>query len=635
MRCPECGHEVPPPLSLCPNCGVNVEQTQPLKKGLLGGRRQLRPLEETMPLPVSRPAPPPAEEAPPARPALWQRVRVVLLAVLAFLCLVTISIGVAGYSGLHQGEQERLEQRLALADEHYRRGLERLDAGEYYLALAEFEYCLQLNPNHALAAQGAAEARVRLATIPTPTSQAVVDITGTLFADGSAAYEREDWETAARILSQLRAFAPDYEREAVEEMLFQSLYRQGMALLEQDRFEEGIFYLDQAGMIRALDQEALLELELAHRYITALGYWELDWDRCIQRFEELYRIYPGYKDVFSRLFQANVLYGDDLAERGEMCPAAARYARALELMSSAEVQGKLATATEICAIATPTPVPPITGTLPLTGTVLVPNFTGGRLAYSAYNGQTGMYDVYAIFSDGQLVRMAVGADQPCWQWGTDRLAFRNRLAGTLSFVQPGGQPVTLPAGTGGAWPTFSPDGSRYAYAAPTSGGVWNVYIARTDGQGEPVAHAPGWGPAWGPNGLLAWTGCENGEADCGIFVDNPDDGQAPVRLTASIDDSGLHWSPGGDWIAYMSNHSGNWDLYLLNMSGGVVALTEDETLDALPAWSPDGSAIAFLSYRGSRWGIYLMQVDGSNIRQMIDLGPEMPAWQNQRLSWAP
>jgi len=631
MRCPECGHEVPPPLLLCPACGAHVEQTQPVKKHLLRARREKRSLEETVPVVVPTPQP----ETPSARPTLWRRARVVLLALLAFLCLVTLSIAVAGYSGLHQGEVDRLERRLALADEHYRRGLERLDSGEYLLAIAEFEYCLQLNPDHPLAAQGIAEAQVRMALIPTPTSQAVVDITGELFANGTAAYEAEDWETAARLLSQLRAFAPDYEREAVEEMLFQSLRNQGLALLEEDRFEEGIFYLDQAQMIRSLDANDLLELELANRYIAALSYWNLDWDRCIQRFEELYRIYPGYKDVFSRLYQANVLYGDAWFEQGEMCPAAVQYARALELVSNEEVQQKWAHATELCAIATPTPVPPITGTLPISGTIIVPNFTGGRLAYSAYDAQTGVYDVYAILPGGELVRMVSGADQPCWQWGTDRLAYRNRLAGTLAFVQPGGQAVTLPAGAGGAWPSFSPDGSRYAYAAPDSTRVWYVYIARTDGAGEPVRHALGWGPIWGPNGLLAWTGCESVDTDCGIFVDNPDDGQAPVRLTASIDDSGIHWSPGGDWIVYMSDQGGSWDLYLLGVNGGVQPLTADENIDGLPAWSPDGSAIAFLSYRNSRWGIYLIQPDGSNLRQMIDLGPEMPAWWNQRLSWAP
>jgi len=562
---------------------------------------------------------------------------VVLLAFACFLLLLIIS-GTAGvYTGYHQGKVDREATRVAVADEHYRRGLTRLDAGEYELAIAEFNYVLDLDPDNALAAQGLAEAQARLAARPTPTSQAAEDITENLYTQGLEAYQQEDWETAIQALTQLRAFDSGYETTTVEDMLFDSLYNYGLALLEEDRFEEGLFQLDQALEIRPLDEDALWERELAHRYMTALGYWGVDWQLCIERFEQLYALAPGYKDVFSRLREAHVLYGDLWVEREEMCPAAEQYVRALELANDAEVEQKRMDADEICAVATPTPIAPITGTLPITGVIAVPDFRVGRLAYPAYNSQTGMYDVYAITSDGadgSLTRVAAGADQPCWQWGGNWLAYRDRLTGAVSMVQPGGQPVTLLANAGAAWPTISPDGGRYAYAAKNEAGVWHVYIGHTDGLEEPVVHAPGWGPAWGPAGLLAWTGCEADGSVCGIFVDNPDDEQPPTRLTASLDDSSLHWAT-ADLLAYMSDHTGYWNLYLLNTSGGVQALTDDPVIEALPAWAPDGSALAFISYRESRWGLYLMQPDGTGLRQIVDLGTEMPNWQSQRLSWAP
>ncbi|HEC34694.1 MAG TPA: tetratricopeptide repeat protein [Chloroflexi bacterium] len=629
MRCPDCGHEVPEHLSLCPHCGLNIEETQPIKRRKGRRKRKAAVLEETIPLPLS------AEETPPAHPTLWQRVRVVLLAFAVFLCLLGIAVVVAGYTGIQAGEREREEQRLALADEHYHRGLARLDAGEYELAIAEFEYALQLDSGHPLAAQGLAEAHARLAAVPTPTSQAVEDIAHDLYAQGTAAYQQDDWETAARVLSQLRALDRDYEIAAVEDMLFTSLYNYGMALLEQSRLEEGIFYLDQALEIRPLDQEALWERDLAHRYMTALGYWGVDWQRCIQRLEELYALAPGYKDVFTRLCQARVSYGDLWSEQGEMCPAAAQYASALELMNDPELEQKRIEAAEVCAVATPTPIPPITGTIPITGTLVVPGFEIGRLAYPAYNAQTGLYDVYALTADGRLARVAAGADQPCWQWGSDRLIYRDHLVPGISLIQPGGQPITLRTDADAAWPTLSPDGGRYAYAAPDGTGVWHIYIANTDGTAEPVVHAPGWGPTWGPAGLLAWTGCEADGSACGIFVDNPDDDQPPARLTADINDSGLHWAPGGDLLAYMSNHTGNWNLYLLSVTGGVEVLTDDPDIEALPAWAPNGSALAFLSYQDGRWGIYLMQPNGEDVRQIVDLGAMMPDWQKQRLCWAP
>lgn len=580
--------------------------------------------------------------------------------------------------GLRAGGHDQAEQQLALAEEHYQRGLVRLDAGEYEWAIAEFRYTLELNPDHPFAAQGLAEAERGLAARPTPTSPATEEVARDLYDQGRTAYEesdweaaiaalsqlrtvdpeyeaaaveemlfasfynlgreayeQEDWETAAQSLGQLRILAPEYEAEAVEDMLYTSLLNHGLALLAANQFEEGIFYLERAGEIRPLGSDALLELEFARRYMEALGYWGVNWPLCIRRFEDLYAVAPGYKDVFYRLYQSRVEYGDLWYERGEMCPAAAQYARALELMSDTELEQRRSEASELCAVATPTPIPPLTGTLPITGTVIVPDFQVGRLAYPAYNPEMGLYDVYAIISGGQLTRIVSGADQPCWQWGTDRLIYRNRLIPGIAVIQPGGQPATLRADAAAAWPVFSPDGSRYAYAALDAAGSWQIYIARTDGSEAPQLHAAGQGPAWGPSGLLAWTGCETDGSACGIFADNPDDDQLPHRLTASINDVGLHWAPSGDLLAYMSDHGGSWDIYLLSMSGGVVALTDDPTIEALPAWAPDGSGLAFLSYRDGNWGLYLMDPSGGNVRQVIALGETLPNWQSQRLCWAP
>ena len=104
-------------------------------------------------------------------PTRWQRLRPILLWVTGFICLLTLSLGGAAYSGLYQGERDRERQRQELAEQHYRAGLERLDAGEYELAIAEFEYVFQLDPDHPFAPQGIAEVQIRqtrAAVRPTP-----------------------------------------------------------------------------------------------------------------------------------------------------------------------------------------------------------------------------------------------------------------------------------------------------------------------------------------------------------------------------------------------------------------------------------------------------------------------------------
>jgi len=620
MRCPECGTQIPDNLLLCPQCGTMMEETRPMHARR---SRRITPAAAAIPTQDSE------------APTRWQSLRPILFWVIGFLCLLTVSLGGAAYGGLYQGERDRERQRQEVAEQHYRAGLERLDTGEYELAIAEFEYVLELDPKHPFAQQGIAEAQARTTALPTPTSETYEIVMDDIHRKAVAHYEAKRWEEAVAVLTQLRVLDPTYQAEAVEEMLFASLYNAGMALLDEDRFEEGIFYLDQAVALRPLDEKALTQRSLAIQYMTALGYWGVDWERCIERFEQLYAVAPSYKDVFTRLYRAHTIYADAWYAQGEMCPAEVQYTLALQLMNDPEVERKRIEATQTCLIATPTPIAPITGTLPITLTEPPPGFTTGRLAYPVYNTQTGLYDVYALFADGRLVRMAGGADQPCWLWSSGALGYRNLLSPGISLLVAGEtMPRQLAAGAGLAWPTFSPDGGRMAYAAQDAAGTWQINIAPTDGSAEPMAHANGRGPAWGPTGLLAWTGCD-ADGACGIFVDNPDDDQPATRLTASINDIGLSWAPNGTLLAYMSNVTGNWEIYLLSVSGGIVVITDDPASDGLPAWAPDGSGLAFVSNRDGAWGLYLMGPNGEDPHKILALGPSLPNWTVQRLSWAP
>jgi tetratricopeptide (TPR) repeat protein len=624
MRCPECKHKVPEGLLLCPQCGTLLEETQPLR-----ARRSAIAATTAVGTPTARPAMTPA----------WRRVRTVLLWLLAFVLVISLSVAVAAYLGLQRGEQDKEAQRLAAIEEHYRKGLERLDSGDYVLAIAEFEYVLKLDPQNGLARQGIAEAQARqrqqATLVPTPTSEMVRIVTDDLYRKALAHYQAGRWADAAALLTQLRALDPDYQTDAVKDMLFTSLYRAGMALLDEDRFEEGVFYLDQAIALRPLDARAVEQRNLAVQYMTAVGYWGVDWELCIRHFKQLYAAAPNYKDVLRRLYRAYVTYADAWASQGEMCPAQELYASALQYINDASTEQKRAEAEQVCLVATPTPIAPLTGTTTITMTVLPPGFTSGRLAYPVYNNDTGTYDIYALFADGRLLRMVSAADQPNWMWSGGGLGYRDLSTPGIALLSPGNPtPRVLASGAGWAWPTFSPDGGRVAFAAQNTGGTWQVFIAPVDGSTLARIHADGRNPAWGPTGLLAWTGCDATGA-CGIFVDNPDDDQAPTRMTASSNDIGLAWAPGGAALAYMSDVTGNWDIYLLSVSGGVSLLTDDPSADGLPAWAPDGSGIAFVSNRDGAWGVYLMGPNGEDPHKILTLGPNLPNWTAQRLSWVP
>jgi TolB protein len=185
-----------------------------------------------------------------------------------------------------------------------------------------------------------------------------------------------------------------------------------------------------------------------------------------------------------------------------------------------------------------------------------------------------------------------------------------------------------------AWPTLSPDNQRLAYATLGEDGAWHIEIANTDGSGEPRRLASGWAPAWGRGGLLAYTGCD-AQGNCGIILDNPDDDQPGGRLTGSRNDTAVSWAPGGNLMTYMSNVTGNWDLFLLSPDGGVEQLTTEASDEGLPAWSPDGSRIAFVSNRDGSWAIYVMELSTRHVQRVLDLGSTLPGWEEQRLSWSP
>jgi hypothetical protein len=79
------------------------------------------------------------------------------------------------------------------------------------------------------------------------------------------------------------------------------------------------------------------------------------------------------------------------------------------------------------------------------------------------------------------------------------------------------------------------------------------------------------------------------------------------------------WSPRGDQIAFVTNNTGNDEIFLVDPEGQVLTqLTFNRTeWDKHPSWSPDASQIVFFSNRdsGSR-RLWLMNADGSNQHEL-------------------
>jgi Tol biopolymer transport system component len=247
-----------------------------------------------------------------------------------------------------------------------------------------------------------------------------------------------------------------------------------------------------------------------------------------------------------------------------------------------------------------------------------------------------VYDLYALYADGRIIRIASNADQPWWEWNTGRVAYRDNGVGGVAMVLPEeGIPLQLqvPIQQPG-WPVLSPDSQRIAYAALDANGRWSIYVGDTLGTNTPQRLGEGWAPAWSRTGILAYTGCDQ-EGNCGIILDNPDDGAPGNRITGSANDVAVSWAPAGNLMAYMSDVTGNWDVFILSPEGGVQQWTVDTSDEMLPTWSPDGGQLAFVSNRDGNWAVYVRPFAGGVTQRILDLGINMPGNANQRLSWAP
>lgn len=72
------------------------------------------------------------------------------------------------------------------------------------------------------------------------------------------------------------------------------------------------------------------------------------------------------------------------------------------------------------------------------------------------------------------------------------------------------------------------------------------------------------------------------------------------------------FNPEGTKIAFVSNHDGDAEIYVVDADGSnLKQLTDNDAVDVSPTWSPDGDTIVFSSDRNGRFQLFRMNADGT------------------------
>ncbi|HEX2268832.1 MAG TPA: S8 family serine peptidase, partial [Pyrinomonadaceae bacterium] len=264
---------------------------------------------------------------------------------------------------------------------------------------------------------------------------------------------------------------------------------------------------------------------------------------------------------------------------------------------------------------TPVPVPSPTP---------VPGATTQPIAFTK-PGPSGGYDVFLVNPDGTNVVNITdtqGDDiRPTWSPDGTRFAYACMRQPDGSIASPQRICVRNADGTGFAvlsntlaedfGPAWARDGNRIAFSSFTPGFEPILSVMNSDGTDRfPIAIFSGaTNPDWSPDG---WT--LTFELGHSIWKFNRLS-QTSLRLTNLTGDSRPRYSPDGSKIVFQSTRNGQSDIYVMNVDGTAqTRLTNDPAADTAPAWSPDGTKILFTSLRDGPMtpAIYLMNADGSN-----------------------
>lgn len=162
-------------------------------------------------------------------------------------------------------------------------------------------------------------------------------------------------------------------------------------------------------------------------------------------------------------------------------------------------------------------------------------------------------------------------------------------------------------------PVWSPDGKRIAFGS-NRGGKTEIYARQYDGSGDAELLFTGEGRAepedWSSDGRYLTFNHGDGKYD--LWILSVSENEAYPLVSTDFDEGYARFSPDGNWIGYLSNEAGRYDLYLTRFPSGEGKwqLSKDGA-DWLLGWNNAGTEL------------YFLDTDGDLVAVKVELGDQV------------
>jgi len=307
------------------------------------------------------------------------------------LLLVIIFGSVGIWQGYRAAEVLRVrsmqEQQAAVATKHFMAGLVAQQNKQYEIARSQFEYVIQIDPNFPGVQDRLREVMIESAIENTPTpmpTKVIPTLTPTLdtrpqqdiYTQAKQEFANQNWEAVFATIDSLRRIDPSYQAVQVDGMLYFAFRFRGIdKIIHQANLEGGLYDLALAERFAPLDVDALGYRNWARMYLNGASFWQIDWEKVMLYFEEIYPYFPNMRDssgltAIERYRIAAKGQGDKLFSSGDYCGALEYYQKSLDAVPDGTVE-QTATAVYLLCYP-PTPIPSVTPTITITPTFEVP-----------------------------------------------------------------------------------------------------------------------------------------------------------------------------------------------------------------------------------------------------------------------